>query len=57
MERELQFIGQGLCPWVSLRLGHDTALTATGSHSLPCRGFATPPATPLKKEIWASQNF
>ena len=22
------FIGQGLCPWVSLRLGHDTALTA-----------------------------
>ena len=27
---------------VSLRLGHDTALTATGSHSLPCRRFATP---------------
>jgi len=24
----LQFSGQGLCPWVSLWLGHDTALTA-----------------------------
>ena len=28
-------------PPVSLRLGHATALTATGSHSLPCRRFAT----------------
>ncbi len=26
---------------VSLRLGHATALPATGGHSLPCRHFAT----------------
>ena len=28
MKGKFGFIGQGLCPWVSLRLGHDTALTA-----------------------------
>ena len=33
---------RGALPLVSLRVGHDTALTATGSHSLPCRRFATP---------------
>ena len=31
------FVGDGL-----LLFGHATALPATGSHSLPCRRFATP---------------
>ena len=48
---------RGLCPWISLRLGHDTALTATGSHSLPCRRFATPPKNFLKKVLWNLKNF
>ena len=54
---KLQFIGQGLCPWVSLRLGHDTALTATGSHSLPCRRFATPLKPFLKEGFKNPKNF
>ena len=35
------FLKEG-SPLVSPRLGHTTALTATGSHSLPWCRFATP---------------
>ncbi len=33
---------------LSLRFGHATALTATGSHSLPCRRFATSQREPYQ---------
>ena len=41
-ETEIGVCRGGFAPSVSLRLGHDTALAATGGHSLPCRRFATP---------------
>ena len=43
-----KIVYEGLCPWVSLQLGHAAALTATGSHSVPRRRFATPQA-PFEK--------
>jgi len=48
---------QGFHPWVSLRLGHATALTATGSHSRPWRRFATPLKPFLKKGFENPKNF
>jgi len=48
---------QGFHPWVSLRLGHATALTATGSHSRPWRRFATPLKPFLKKGLENPKNL